>query len=243
MNSMPAFGKISEHHADVCARIGEVAASCGRAPESVTLIAVTKGFPVEDAMEAFRAGAHDLGENRVQELVAKADAFHAAGLEPRWHLIGSLQKNKVKYVVGRVAMIHSVDGLDLLKEISDRSVSRNVVTDILLQVNLSHELTKHGFDETDFPRSFDIASAMPGIRVRGLMTMAQPVDDPEHVRPVFAGLADLHERLRTRMATDAAETFDVLSMGMSHDYPVAIACGATHVRIGTAIFGGRSPNV
>jgi pyridoxal phosphate enzyme (YggS family) len=241
MNPDESSGSIAERLAEVRARLDAACTACGRHSDSVTLIAVTKGFPVEDAREVFLAGAVELGENRVQELVAKADVFRAAGLEPHWHLIGTLQKNKVRHVVGRVAMVHSVDGLDLLQEISDRSVARDVVTDVLLQVNLSHEETKHGFDETDIPAAVDIALGMKNIRLRGLMTMAQPAEDPETVRPVFKGLADLHASLRTRLPSGIAESFDVLSMGMSHDFPVAIACGATHVRIGTAIFGGRPP--
>ena len=243
MNAEESFDPIARRLSDVRTRLDEVTAACGRSPGAVTLIAVTKGFPVEDALAVFHAGARDLGENRVQELVAKADVFREAGFEPRWHLIGSLQKNKVKYLVGRVAMIHSVDSLDLLEEISNRSKARGLVTDVLLQVNLSHEETKHGFEEGDFPRSFDIALGMKGVRVRGLMTMAQPAEDPETVRPVFSGLADLHARLLSHLPPDAATSFDVLSMGMSHDYPVAVACGATHIRVGTAIFGGRPPRI
>ncbi len=241
MNPAEGTSVIAERLRSVRARIDDAAVSCGRAPESVTLVAVTKTFPAEDAMEAFRAGAGDLGENRVQELVAKEDAFRAAGLSASWHLIGTLQKNKVKYVVGRVAMIHSVDSLDLLAEISGRSLARGLVTDVLLQVNVSREETKHGFEVSETARAVAAGLAMPGVRLRGLMTMAPPVEDPETVRPVFEGLADLASRIRAGLPPLDASGFDVLSMGMSSDYRVAIACGATHVRIGTAIFGGRSP--
>jgi pyridoxal phosphate enzyme (YggS family) len=232
---------IAERLAAVRAHLDRLAVQSGRDPGDVRLVAVTKGFPVEAAFEAYHAGAKDLGENRVQELVAKADAFDAAGLSPRWHLIGTLQRNKVRHVVGRVAMIHSVDCIDLLEEISARSAARGVVTDILLQVNQSREETKHGFEEADVPGALAVALSLPGIRPRGLMTMAQPAEDPETVRPVFAALAALHGRLLDGLPPAAAAAFDVRSMGMSHDYPVAVSCGATHVRIGSAIFGERPP--
>jgi len=241
MNRDESAAGIPERLRDVRTRIDEAASAWGRAPDSVVLVAVTKTFPVEDAMEAFRAGARDFGENRVQELVEKMDAFRDAGLGPSWHLIGTLQKNKVKYIVGRVAMIHSVDSVGLLEEISTRSSARGVVTDVLLQVNVSREETKHGFEISKVDDAVSVGLSLPGVRLRGLMTMAPPAEDPETVRPCFEELAGLAARLRGTMPPAAASIFDVLSMGMSSDYRVAIACGATHVRLGTAIFGGRTP--
>ena len=239
--AVPAQG-IANRLASVLSEIEKEVAVCGRRPGSVQLIAVTKSFPPEDAIEAFRAGATQLGENRVQELLSKQEAFAAAGLSASWHLIGTLQKNKVKYVVGNVTMIHSVDSLDLLREISVRSSAKGIVTEVLLQVNISGEETKHGFEPADFPEALHLAAEMRGVLVRGLMTMAPPAEDPESVRPVFTGLARLHDSLKTTLPEECAMRFDVVSMGMSHDFRVAISCGATHVRIGSAIFGSRSAN-
>lgn len=228
---------IAERLRVVRAGIDETALRAGRNPTSVHLVVVTKGFPAEDAIEACRAGATDLGENRVQEMLAKADALASAGFHPRWHLIGTLQKNKVKAVVGRTALIHSVDSLELLQEIAVRSARRGIVTDVLLQVNVSGEESKHGFDPAETMEAFRTGSAMEGVRLRGLMTMAPLAEDPEKARPVFEGLRDLHLAVWRTSAPGARDSFDILSMGMSHDHPVAIECGATHVRIGTAIFG------
>ena len=173
---------IAERLRAVRSVIDSTAARCGRDPSSVHLVVVTKGFPAEDALEACRAGATDLGENRVQEMLPKADALAAAGCLPRWHLIGTLQTNKVKYVVGRVSMIHSVDSPDLLEEIAVRSSRFGVVTDVLLQVNVSGELSKHGFDPTSVEEACRKAAAMVGVRLRGLMTMAPLTEDPGEAR-------------------------------------------------------------
>lgn len=232
---------VADRLAVVRARLDAAAHSSGRDPEDVHLVAVTKGFPVDAAFAAFDAGARDFGENRVQELVPKMDAFEAAGRSVRWHLIGTLQRNKVKYVAGRVAMIHSIDSRELIEEVSARSAAKGVITDVLLQVNVSGEATKHGFDASECPGVLQAARGMAGVRVRGLMTMAPLSDDPATVRPVFEGLAALHAQLRDALDPEAAAAFDVLSMGMSHDFETAVACGATHVRIGTAVFGERSP--
>lgn len=228
---------IAERLRFVRASIEETALRCGRDPSAVHLVVVTKGFPSDDALEACRAGASDLGENRVQEMLGKADELSAAGYRPRWHLIGTLQKNKVKYVIGRTALIHSVDSLELLEEISVRSSRKGVVTDVLLQVNVSGEDTKHGFDPAEAPEAFRAGSALEGVRLRGLMTMAPLTDDPGAARPVFEGLRDLLRALKDTLPAELRDGFDILSMGMSHDYPIAIECGATHVRIGTAILG------
>jgi PLP dependent protein len=245
MNSAPGAAydgsSVAERLADVRARLDAAAHAAGRDPADVHLVAVTKGFPVEAAFAAFDAGARDLGENRVQELVPKIDAFEATGRTVRWHLIGTLQRNKVKYVAGRVAMIHSIDDRELLAEVSARSAAKDFVTDVLLQVNVSGEATKHGFDASECPGVLRAARGLAGVRVRGLMTMAPLSDDPATVRPVFEGLAALQEQLRAGLDPEAAAAFDVLSMGMSHDFETAVACGATHVRIGTAVFGERPP--
>ncbi|MDD2534588.1 MAG: YggS family pyridoxal phosphate-dependent enzyme [Eubacteriales bacterium] len=220
--------------------IDEAAHRVGRNPQAITLIGVSKFFPVDAAITAVKLGLTDLGENRVQEMLGKQDTMALLGLTPNWHLIGTLQKNKVKYIIGRTHLIHSVDSFELLTEINNRSLQAGLTTDILLQVNTAQEASKHGLTHADVrlwvkANQHDLHS---GLRIRGLMTMAPLFDDPEATRPVFAQTQQLYNELRdTKLLGDS---FDVLSMGMSHDYVQAIACGATHIRIGTAIFGARN---
>lgn len=221
----------------VRASISETAISCGRSPEDITLIGVSKFFPADYARAAFELGLKDLGENRVQEMVEKIDLLRAENLAPNWHLIGTLQKNKIKYIVGKTYLIHSVDSRELLQEISKRSIAQNVVTQVLLQVNVSGEESKHGFSPDTLISNINLLSEMPGICLRGLMTMAPIATDPDATIPVFSATSRLAAELRTKLSD---ESFDILSMGMSQDYRQAIACGATHIRIGTAIFGPRA---
>lgn len=224
--------------AAVRAQIANAAQAAGRDPASITLIGVSKFFPPAAAAAAVQAGLTDLGENRVQEMLAKQDELSSLGLTPRWHLIGTLQKNKVRQLIGRTALIHSVDSLELLAEINRRSLTAGLVTDVLLQVNTAGEDTKHGFTPAQVVSAARLAQDFAGVRLRGLMTMAPLYEDPELTRPVFSQTYDLFADLRERL--DQAADFDCLSMGMSQDYIQAIACGATHVRIGTAIFGSRT---
>ncbi|NLW11992.1 MAG: YggS family pyridoxal phosphate-dependent enzyme [Clostridiaceae bacterium] len=216
--------------------IAQAAADCGRAADEITLIGVSKFFPAEHARSAYELGLEDLGENRVQELVEKIDQLHADGIDPKWHLIGTLQKNKVKYIIGKTHLIHSVDSTELLQEISKRSVAQNLVTQVLLQVNVSGEHSKHGFGPMEIKRIIEDLSKLPGTTLRGLMTMAPITSDPEETRPVFRDTSNLAQELQALIPN---ERFDILSMGMSQDYRQAIAYGATHIRIGTAIFGPR----
>ena len=205
------------------------------------LIAVTKFFPPQVAAAACAAGLQDLGENRVQELLAKQDALTAQGLTPRWHLIGTLQRNKVKYILGRTHLIHSGDSIELLAEISRRSVIADVETAVLLQLNPAMEESKHGFAPDTFAQAAAMALRLPALRIAGVMAMAPLLENPEDTRPFFQASADLFQelcRLHHEICPDRLPP-DTLSMGMSHDYVQAIACGATHVRIGTAIFGQR----
>ena len=218
--------------------IARIAAEAGRAPEDITLIGVSKVFPWEYAAEAFKAGLMDLGENKVQDLTAKIDELQSIGLEPRWHMIGTLQKNKVKYLIGKTHLIHSVNTVELAEEISKRSVCNNVITDILLQVNVSGEESKHGFAPEETKAAIEKIGAMDGIRLKGMMTMA-PIEQYEgQARSVFADTYKLWEDMRSYVPS--VEEWNVLSMGMSQDYASAIKEGATHIRIGTAIFGDRS---
>lgn len=213
-----------------------IAAACekaGRDPGEVTLIAVSKTKPVEMLKEAYDAGVRDFGENRVQELVEKYDQMPG---DVRWHLIGHLQTNKVKYIVDKVCMIHSVDSLKLAKEISSQAVKHNVTVDILLEVNVAEEETKFGASSEGVIDLAKEVSKLPGINIRGLMTVAPYVVDPEENRQVFVALSKLAVDI-TPFLRDNHNV--VLSMGMSNDYQVAVTEGATCVRVGTGIFGER----
>ena len=218
--------------------INEAVISAGRKPEEVTLIGVSKVFPVEYAEVAFSCGLKDLGENRVQELVPKIERFGELGLEANWHLIGTLQTNKVKYIIGKTKLVHSVNTLNLAAEISKRSVNNNIITDILIQANISGEESKHGFAESELKAAIDEMNNMEGIRIRGLMTMA-PIQSYEgEAQKVFERTYKVYEDLKKEIKDPAQ--WNVLSMGMSQDYKYAIKEGATHIRIGTAIFGDRN---
>lgn len=217
---------IAANLATVRARIAAAAARVGRDPASVRLVAVTKTFPADLCVTAIRAGVADLGENRVQEGAAKADALADQGLHPVWHLIGHLQSNKVKVALGAFSVIHSVDSVELATAISRRATAP---VQVLLEVNVASEQTKFGFAAADLARAMEQIAALPNLDARGLMTVAPHTADPESVRPVF-------RRLRT-----LAHTLDLpeLSMGMSNDYEVAVEEGATIVRVGSALFGAR----
>ncbi len=210
----------------------------GRDPAELTVIGVSKFFPVEYARSAFRLGLKDLGENRVTELLLKRETLESEGILPDWHLIGTLQTNKVKRIIGKTSLIHSVDSIHLLDEISARSDADGIVTNILLQVNISDEETKHGFSAEETALAVRHAGSKPGIALKGLMTMAPIVPCTYTPLMVFEGLRDLFERMRPVLRNP--DEWTTMSMGMSQDYADAIRCGATHIRIGTAIFGPRT---
>jgi len=210
----------------VRARIAGAAERAGREPAAVRLIGVTKTFPAEVCAAAVQAGLTELGENRVQEGVAKAEALAEVGVRLTWHLIGHLQSNKVKPALGAFAVIHSVDSVDLARAISRRAVAH---VDVLLEVNVGGEATKFGFTSEETPGALREIGTLSHVRVRGLMTVAPP-GGAESVRPVFRRLRELAERL----------SLPELSMGMSGDYEVAVEEGATMVRVGSALFGPRS---
>ena len=229
--------KISDNIARVKDSIDEAVRVSGREKGSVTLIGVTKVFPVEYAEAAAVSGLTDLGENRVQELVPKVERFSSLGLDVNWHLIGTLQKNKVKYITGKTALIHSVNSVELAEEISKRSESNNVTSRILLQANVSGEESKHGFAPHELKPAIDRIMELPSIEICGLMTMA-PIEEYEgQAREVFAKTRVIYEDLKNYTGL---ESWNVLSMGMSQDYRSAIYEGSTHIRIGTAIFGNRA---
>ncbi len=207
----------------------------GRDVSEVTLIAVSKHKPEEDILEAYNAGVRDFGENYVQELYEKIQDLPD---DINWHMIGHLQRNKVKYIVDRVSMIHSVDSVKLAKEISERSEKLGKVTDILAQINMAGEESKFGLRPEE---SFEFAkeiSFLKGVRLRGLMTSAPFVDDGEKNRNIFRSMKNLSVDIMNKNIDNIL--MDTLSMGMTADYTVAVEEGATLVRVGTAIFGKRN---
>ena len=224
------MSSIAERWAEVRARVDAACEKAGRQPSDVTIVAVSKTHPAAAVREAAAAGARDFGENYAQELAAKRAEL--MDLEIRWHYIGRLQRNKAKLVAGHVSLVHAVDSVELATELGKRSSS---LQQILLAVNAAGEETKGGVTHE---RAGELARAIEpvaNVRLCGFMTMPPPSDDPETSRPFFVALREL----RDRVEDDLGRPLPVLSMGMSGDYEVAIACGATHVRVGTAIFGAR----
>ncbi|GAB6083013.1 YggS family pyridoxal phosphate-dependent enzyme [Desulfuromonas carbonis] len=215
-------------------RIDAACRRAGRDPKSVRLLAVSKTKPAAMIEEAARAGQFLFGENYVQEFCAKAEVVQAP---VEWHFIGALQSNKVKYLRGKVALIHSVDRLSLAQEISRQWQRLEKPANILLEVNLGGEASKAGSDAAGLMELAGQVSQLPGVRVRGLMAIPPWEEDPERVRPYFRRL----RQLATELAGQGLPNLEMaeLSMGMSHDFEVAIEEGATLVRVGTAIFGER----
>lgn len=214
------------------------AVEADRSLDSLRLVAVTKSVPAARMREAHSLGVRVVGENRVQEALEKQAQLSDLALE--WHLIGHLQTNKVKQAVGRFALIHSVDSPRLLEAIDAQARALGILQDILLQVNVAREGTKFGFAPEEVPAVLEQALALPGVAVRGFMAIAPRAADPEAVRPVFRRLRDLRDACQA-LAGDRADLIE-LSMGMSADFRIAIAEGATLVRIGTGIFGERPGN-
>jgi pyridoxal phosphate enzyme (YggS family) len=213
--------------AQVRAQVEAAARAAGRDPSEITLIAVSKLQPTSAIREAYEAGQRDFGENYAQELRDKVTELAALpGL--RWHAIGPLQTNKAKYVAGKVALVQTLDRVELARELVRRAGPGGV--DALIEVNLGGEAQKHGVSPAELPGRLGELAAIEGLRVRGLMCIPPAADDPEATRPHFAAL---------RALRDALLPGGLLSMGMSADFAVAIAEGATHVRVGTAIFGAR----
>jgi len=210
----------------------------GRDSDSLTLIGVSKFFPAEYAQAAYELGITDLGENRVQELLEKKEALGLLGVYPKWHLIGTLQTNKVRHIIGEAVLIHSVSSEELIAEIQKRSLAKGINTHVLLQVNVSGEESKHGFAAEEIEHAAAYACQCPDITLRGLMTMAPILSSGISPEPVFEKTRELFDRLKRQIRDP--ERWDSLSMGMSQDYIDAIRYGSTHIRVGTAIFGPRS---
>lgn len=223
---------ISSSLARVRADVADAATRCGRRPQDVLLLAVSKTKPVEAVVAAYDAGQRDFGENYAQELGRKAEALaHLPGL--RWHHIGHLQSNKLRQLAPLVHALHGVDRESLLDELAKRLAATERQVELLLEVNVAGELSKSGCTPEALPSLLRAARARPGLLVRGLMTMPPLCDDPESSRPYFRRLRELRDEL------GGAAALPELSMGMSHDFRVAIEEGATIVRVGTAIFGQR----
>ena len=213
---------------------GRAAVKSGRNPEDVLLIAVTKLHGPDEMNEAIDAGITDIGENKVQEIMDKYDRVKPV----RWHLIGHLQTNKVKYIIDKVCMIHSVDSLKLAKEIDKRAAQHGLVMDILVQVNSAEEESKFGITTAETDQLItDITEQCPNIRIKGLMCIAPFEDNPEDVRSYFAEVKQIYDKY-VNTKTERLD-FQYLSMGMTHDFEVAIEEGSNMIRVGTAIFGYR----
>jgi pyridoxal phosphate enzyme (YggS family) len=220
---------------DVRARIARAAGRAGRDPASIRLIAVSKTFPAEFVRAAAAAGQIDFGENKVQEALLKIE--QTADLALRWHLIGHLQSNKARKAA-RFDVVHSIDDPGLVQRLDEAADAAARRIDLLVQVDLAGETTKHGATEDALAAIFDAARSARACRCVGLMIIPPAVDDPEAARPYFQALRQVRDRLLAR-GVDAS-MLQELSMGMSHDFEVAVEEGSTLVRVGTAIFGGRT---
>ena len=229
---------LKENLAHVEERITEACLRAGRKREDVTLVAVSKTKPVEMLREAYGLGIRVFGENKVQEIRDKYDSMPS---DVRWHMIGHLQTNKVKYIIDKVELIHSVDSLKLAEVIEKEAAKHNRKADILLEVNVAEETSKFGLKTVEVLPVYEKIAQFPHINVRGLMTIAPFVENPEENRPVFADLHKLYVDIKEKNIDNG--NVSILSMGMTNDYEVAIEEGATMVRVGTGIFGARDYSV
>ena len=218
-----------------------IASACKRANrnrEEVTLIAVSKTKPVSMLEEVYGAGIRDFGENKVQELTEKYEVMNK---DIRWHMIGHLQRNKVKYIVDKVKLIHSVDSVRLAQAIEQEAAKKNVIVDILIEVNVAEEESKFGLKVDEVIAMVEEISKYSHLRIKGLMTIAPYVENAEENRSVFARLRKLSVDIDAKNIDNVS--VEILSMGMTNDYEVAIEEGATMVRVGTGIFGERNYNL
>ena len=225
---------ITENLEQVRKNIEEACRAVNRDPGEVTLISVSKTKPVSMLQEAYDAGSRDFGENKVQEIM---DKYPQLPSDIRWHMIGHLQRNKVKYIVDKVSMIHSVDSLRLAQTIEQEAAKHDVCVPILLEVNVAQEETKFGLKMEEVLPLVESVAEFPHIKIQGLMTIAPYVQNPEENRPVFRQLKKLSVDIAAKNINNV--NMSVLSMGMTGDYQVAVQEGATMVRVGTGIFGER----
>lgn len=219
--------QVSENIKKICEKVG-------RNPEEVRLIAVSKTKPIEMLLEAYEYGCREFGENKVQELV---DKYEQMPKDVKWHMIGHLQRNKVKYIVDKVVLIHSVDSLKLAEEISREALKKQVEVSILIEINIAGEESKFGIKPDEAVDMVKAIALLPNIQIEGLMTIAPYVENPEENRQYFAQLKELSVDISLKNIDNV--NMNVLSMGMSGDYMVAVEEGATCVRVGTGIFGER----
>mgnify|MGYP000605242339 CR=1 FL=1 len=225
---------VYENYLEVEKKVQEACKRAGRNREEVTLIAVSKTKPVSMIEELLPHGVVDFGENKVQELTAK---YEVLPKDLNWHLIGHLQRNKVKYIIDKACLIHSVDSVRLAETIDKEAEKHGVIANILIEVNVAKEESKFGLMPEEVPEFVEKIAGFPHIRVKGLMTIAPFVENPEENRPIFAHLRKLSVDIAKKNIDNI--TMSILSMGMTNDYQVAIEEGATMVRVGTGIFGAR----
>lgn len=228
---------LKDNYASVEEKIAAACARAGRDRSEVTLIAVSKTKPVEMLREVYDAGARDFGENKVQEICEKYDRLPA---DIKWHMIGHLQRNKVKQVIDKVVLIHSVDSYRLAQEISVQAQKKGLIIPILIEVNIAEEESKFGISAVDTIQLVEEIAVLPNLKIRGLMTIAPYVVDAEKNRLYFRQIKQLSVDIKNKNIDNVS--MDILSMGMTGDYEVAIEEGATMVRVGTGIFGARNYN-
>ena len=229
---------LKENYSHVLEEVKKSCKKADRSEDSVTLIAVSKTKPVENIQELYDYGVRIFGENKVQEL---CDKYEQLPKDIKWHMIGHLQRNKVKYIVDKVELIHSVDSLRLAETINEEAVKKNVTVNILIEVNVAEEESKFGVSVEDTEDLIMQIKDFPHIQIEGLMTIAPFVDDPEDNRVHFRRLRELLLDINSKNIDNVH--MNVLSMGMTNDYEVAVEEGATMVRVGTGIFGARNYNI
>lgn len=227
-----------ENYETVVENVKKACVRAGRNPEEVTVIAVSKTKPLSDIEELITHGVTEFGENKVQEMT---DKYEHVSKPVHWHLIGHLQTNKVKYIVDKACLIHSVDSVHLAKEIEKEAAKKNVVVNVLIEVNIAHEESKFGINETDVYDLIETIKDFPHVHVMGLMTIAPFVENPEDNRIYFRKMYQLSLDIKSKNIDNI--DMNVLSMGMTNDYEIAVEEGATMVRVGTAIFGARNYNI
>ncbi|HBC30399.1 MAG TPA: YggS family pyridoxal phosphate-dependent enzyme [Clostridiales bacterium] len=226
---------IRENIDDIMKRVENTCKKIGRAPKDITVIAVSKTVDSERAKEAVEAGINNLGENRVQELIKKYDELK--DIDIKWHMIGHLQKNKVKYILDKTVLIHSVESLSLAEEINKRAEKNNLTANVLIELNIGEEESKFGITEENVYDFILSLEQFDNIKVLGLMTVAPFCENPEDVRWVFKTMKNIYDKISTMNLKNTEMKY--LSMGMTNDFEIAIEEGSNIIRIGTAIFGAR----
>lgn len=227
---------IKENIDKIMKRVEASAVRAGRDPKDITVIAVSKTVDASRAKEAVESGLVNLGENKVQELVSKYEALHDMGI--KWHMIGHLQKNKVKYIIDKAELIHSVEDIELANEINKRAAKNGLTANILIELNIAKEESKFGIDDENVYEFVKELEQFENIRVMGLMTVAPNSENPEDIRWVFKKMKEIFENIKSMDLKNTDMKY--LSMGMTNDFEIAIEEGSNIVRIGTAIFGARN---